>query len=182
MLLGNPREVRIRTTLQWGCGKVRSWPGSWRWAPRLRWVRPRRRGRPRHRSSRSSGAATARRSREWTRRRFVHSTARASRSERAIGPGRTRRTGRRSPSASRAFVVGGGAPLAEIRLSNLAVRYHTLGRPLDKAELTGPTRYACWVGNGLLAVAGDDAKGQMVDGQFLSETKPSGLQLVDTRT
>jgi len=85
-------------------------------------------------------------------------------------------------AGDRAFVVGGGDPLAEIKLSNLAVRYHALARPLDKAELTGPTRYARWVGNGLLAVAGDDAKGELVNGQAFSETKPSGLQLVDTRT
>jgi hypothetical protein len=86
-------------------------------------------------------------------------------------------------SGSRAFVVGADTdPVAEIRLSKLAVTYHELVRSFDKGVLSGPTRYARWVGNGLLAVAGDNAKGRDVDGEFLSDTTPSGLELLDTRT
>jgi hypothetical protein len=86
-------------------------------------------------------------------------------------------------SGSRAFVVGADTdPVAEIRLANLAVTYHVLSRSFAKGVLSGPTRYARWVGDGLLAVAGDDAHGQLVDGELLSDTTPSGLELLDTRT
>lgn len=86
-------------------------------------------------------------------------------------------------SGSRAFVVGAGTdPVAEIRLAKLAVTYHVLSRSFAKGVLNGPTRYARWVGNGSLAVAGDDATGQVVDGELVSDTTPSGLELLDTRT
>jgi hypothetical protein len=86
-------------------------------------------------------------------------------------------------SGSRAFVVGADSdPVAEIRLAKLAVTYHVVSRSFAKGVLSGPTRYARWVGNGLLAVAGDDAHGQLVDGELLSDTTPSGLELLDTRT
>jgi hypothetical protein len=86
-------------------------------------------------------------------------------------------------SGSRAFVVGADTdPVAEIRLAKLAVTYHVVSRSFAKGVLSGPTRYARWVGNGLIAVAGDDAHGQLVDGELLSDTTPSGLELLDTRT
>jgi hypothetical protein len=99
------------------------------------------------------------------------------------------------PQEGRAIVVGAGEPVAEVSLDSLAVSYHSLarasllsrlGRWLEPTALAkgtdGPTRYARWLGNGLVAVAGSDER--MYDdasGRHMSWT-PSGLQLLDTRT
>jgi hypothetical protein len=96
------------------------------------------------------------------------------------------------PTGRRAFVVAAGQPAAEIDLQRLAVGYHPLRRPTsplrrlaswlvppaEAKEISGPTRSAVWVGDGLVAVwggnAGMDPKGYAED--------PSGLELVDTTT
>ena len=99
--------------------------------------------------------------------------------------------------AERAFVVGGGAPIAEVDLKTLQVTYHQLREPgslLDRAlewlvptaaakgAISGPTREAVWLGNGLLAISGADvhviAQPRSVD----VTTEPFGLKLVDTRS
>ena len=85
-------------------------------------------------------------------------------------------------AGSRLFVLGGDGPVAEVDLRKLSVHYHTLGRSFDKAPLLGPTRYAAWLGGGLIAVAGEDGRGKVVSGELHSATVPSGLQLVDTRS
>jgi hypothetical protein len=100
------------------------------------------------------------------------------------------------PTGARAFIVQAGAPVAEVDLRTLRVRYHTLSDPISllgrlhdwldpKAEAKadqGPTRQALWLGRGLLAVtgfhghAGVDHRG----GQAEWAT-PAGLKLIDTR-
>ncbi len=96
----------------------------------------------------------------------------------------------------RAFVVGGGAPIAEVDLRTLEVAYHQLREPASllsrmlgwfvpaaaaKGPIAGPTREAAWLGNGVLAIAGADvhvvAQPRSVD----VTTDPFGLKLVDTR-
>jgi hypothetical protein len=94
------------------------------------------------------------------------------------------------PNGQRAFVVGGGAPVAEVDLRSLDVAYRHLRQPISllgrlrnwlepvaqaKGETHGPVRQADWLGNGLVAVSGYDARG----------TTPSaarGLRVIDTRT
>jgi hypothetical protein len=101
------------------------------------------------------------------------------------------------PSGNRAFVVGGGAPVAEVDLSTLAVTYHELrparsflGRVLDwfvpaaaaKGPIAGPVRQVVWLDDGKLAIAGMDV--DVVAQQFGIDvtTTPFGLKIVDTRT
>jgi hypothetical protein len=96
----------------------------------------------------------------------------------------------------RAFVVQAGAPVAEVDLRTLAVRYHELSEPisllgrlrdwLDPAAeakgIEGPERRALWLGEGRLAVTGTDnhveAGAQAVERVFAT---PTGLKLIDTR-
>jgi hypothetical protein len=96
------------------------------------------------------------------------------------------------PTGRRAFVVAAGQPAAEVDLQRLTVGYHPLRRPTsplrrlaswlvppaEAKEISGPTRSAAWVGDGLVAVWGGNArmdpKGYVQD--------PSGLELVDTST
>jgi hypothetical protein len=90
----------------------------------------------------------------------------------------------------RAFVVGGGAPVAEVDLRSMAVAYHDLRQPVSllgrlrnwlepvaqaKGETEGPVRYASWLGDGLLAVSGYDARGR-------APSAARGLKLIDTNT
>jgi len=100
-------------------------------------------------------------------------------------------------SGNRAFVVGGGAPVAEVDLRTLAVTYHELrpaksflARVLDwfvptaaaKGPIAGPVRQVVWLGDGKLAIAGVDV--DVVARQFGIDvnTAPFGLRIVDTRT
>lgn len=93
-------------------------------------------------------------------------------------------------AAQRAFVVGGSAPVAEVDLRSMTVTYHELREPISfldrfrdwlepaahaKGETEGPTRYARWLGHGVLAVSGFDARG-------MTPSKERGLKLIDTRT
>jgi hypothetical protein len=93
-------------------------------------------------------------------------------------------------SGRRAFVVGGGAPVAEVDLATMRVAYHRLAervsllgrlrkwlepRAFAKGESEGPVRTARWLGDGLLAVSGWDARGA-------EAPVAAGLRLVDTRT
>jgi hypothetical protein len=108
-------------------------------------------------------------------------------------PGESRHPGLAvDPSGGRAFVVGGGEPVAEIDLGSLAVSYHEPSRPISlfgrlrnwfepKAEAKGPllgsSRTALWLGNGKLAVTGSDGR----PGRDGVVTHAAGLTLVDTR-
>lgn len=93
------------------------------------------------------------------------------------------------PAEGRAFVVGGGAPVAEVDLATLGVAYHRLVEPASllgrlrewleppafaKGASEGPVRTVHWLGNGLLAVSGWDARGT-------EDPIAAGLKLVDTR-
>jgi hypothetical protein len=99
-------------------------------------------------------------------------------------------------ATERAFVAGGGAPVAEVDLRRLAVSYHELrtstsflGGVLDwfvpaaaaKGPIAGPVRQATWLGDGKLAIAGVDV--DVVARQFGIDVnnEPFGLKLVDTR-
>jgi hypothetical protein len=92
----------------------------------------------------------------------------------------------------RAFVVGGGAPIAEVELATLAVRYHDLARPASllgrlrnwlepeaqaKGPVAGSWRTARWLGGDKLAFTGED--GRALGGGKVDVTA-AGLTLVNT--
>ncbi|HKG10157.1 MAG TPA: hypothetical protein VKB07_06250 [Gaiellaceae bacterium] len=109
-------------------------------------------------------------------------------------PGEHRVPGLAIDSAGdRAFVVGADEPIAEIDLAALAVSYHEPARPISlvgrlltwleppaeaKGPLLGAVRRAVWLGNGLLAVTGEDGR----PGRDGVVTQAAGLSVVDTRT
>ena len=93
----------------------------------------------------------------------------------------------------RAYVVGGGEPVAEIDLRSLTVAYHQPSRPISlfgrlrdwlqpaahaKGPMLGSTRKALWLGNGRLAVTGEDGR----PGRDGVAVHPAGLTLIDTGT
>jgi hypothetical protein len=100
------------------------------------------------------------------------------------------------PSGARALVVQAGAPVGEVDLRTLRVRYHELSEPISflgrlhdwlepKAEAKaqeGPNRQALWLGHGLLAVTGTDTHASLRSpgGEAQWDT-PAGLKLIDTR-
>jgi hypothetical protein len=101
------------------------------------------------------------------------------------------------PAGRRAYVVAAGAPVAEVDLTTLRVGYHRLARPTSllrrlanwflppaaaKGTTDGPARSALWLGDGLLAVAGSDAVASNTRQGAREVQRPSGLQLIDTRT
>jgi hypothetical protein len=97
---------------------------------------------------------------------------------------------------NRAFVVGAGAPVAEVDLTTLSVQYHELGTPVSllgrlrdwlepeavaKVMPNGPERHARWLGNGYLAVWGLDnttTLDQRGNGQMRQSA--AGVKLIDT--
>ena len=89
------------------------------------------------------------------------------------------------PVGSTAFVVGGDQPVATVDLATLAVAYHDPTRTLARADkvLAGPTREAAWLGNGLLAVTGENDNAWLDANKAHQESvEPAGLTIVDTRT
>jgi hypothetical protein len=99
------------------------------------------------------------------------------------------------PEDRRAFVAGGGTPVAEVSLDDLRVAYHEPVRPVSlfgrlhdwlepKAEakgLNGPQRTAVWLGTGLLVVTGADEKAWVdAQGHWHTQFDPAGLSLIDT--
>lgn len=95
-------------------------------------------------------------------------------------------------AGDRAFVVGSGAPVAEIDLASLAVRYHETMRPASllgrlrnwleprvhaKGPVAGGWRTARWLGGGFLALSGEDGR---VTGPGTVKITPAGVTLVDT--
>jgi hypothetical protein len=98
--------------------------------------------------------------------------------------------------ATRAFVVGEAAPVAEIDLRTLAVQYHDLSHGTSsfgrlhgwlepaagaKAPPSGPTRSAAWLGDGKLLVSGFDIDVQTKAGKLELGARPAGLRVIDTR-
>lgn len=100
------------------------------------------------------------------------------------------------PGGGRAFVVGAGAPIAEVDLSSLAVSYHEVSTPISlrgrigawlepaaeaKVPLAGPVRSARWVGAGFLAVWGHDTEVTGQGREVHMREIPAGVKLIDTR-
>ena len=100
------------------------------------------------------------------------------------------------PAGARAFIVQSAAPIAEVDLHTLNVRYHSLSQPVSllgrlhdwlepKAEAKaeeGPTRQALWLGNGLLALTGNDGHATIAGAGDQEWATAAGLKLIDTRT
>ncbi|HEX6700072.1 MAG TPA: hypothetical protein VF101_05015, partial [Gaiellaceae bacterium] len=96
---------------------------------------------------------------------------------------------------SRAFVLQPDGPAAEVDLRTLAVAYHDLRGPSSllgrfAAWLTpaaqakganGPWRSATWLGDGLLALTGNDEHAVKKDSGLEMSSTPAGLAIVDTR-
>jgi hypothetical protein len=76
-------------------------------------------------------------------------------------------------AGGRAFVVQARAPVAEVDLSIFEVLSHSLGATASDV-VEGPTRHALWLGRGMLAVTGSDARRR-------GPESPAGLTLIDTR-
>jgi hypothetical protein len=90
------------------------------------------------------------------------------------------------PARGIAYLVGARNLLAEIDLSTLSVTYHTLAptssRRLARVEklLNGPTRFARWLGDGRLAIAGTNASTKVLKNKSVQETwTPTGVAVVD---
>jgi hypothetical protein len=71
----------------------------------------------------------------------------------------------------RALVVAAGAPVAEVDLRTMRVRYHRVRFPRSPPARRTSARDVLWLGNGLMAVSGDNAAG-----------RPAGVHVVDTKT
>jgi hypothetical protein len=99
-------------------------------------------------------------------------------------------------AGGRAFVVAADQPVAEVDLASLRVADHAprqpvgwLGRlagwlapPAQAKAVSGPARQACWLGDGLLAVAGSEARVHKdAGGQVQNEQVPSGVKLLEVR-
>ena len=98
---------------------------------------------------------------------------------------------------NRAFVVGAGAPVAEVDLATFSVQYHELGgsasllgrvrdwlEPRAEAKVwsSGPERHARWLGNGFLAVWGIDTESKLDQaGNPQARQASAGVKLIDTR-
>lgn len=86
------------------------------------------------------------------------------------------------PASRRAYVLGADEPVAEVDLHTLRVTYHALApaRSLQMRtkDIRGPYRTAKWVGDGVLAVTGWNARRPAGGGPRFD---PAGVHLVDTR-
>jgi len=97
----------------------------------------------------------------------------------------------------RAVIVQAGRTVAEVSLSNLAVRYHTLSEPVSLLQrlrnwlepaaqaklIEGPQRKAVWLENGLIAVTGADyTVSTNENGEPDVAAQAAGISLIDTRT
>jgi hypothetical protein len=89
------------------------------------------------------------------------------------------------PQAQTAYVIGGDGTVAAVDLATLTVSYHDQSRRLAHADkvLSGPTRAAVWLGNGLIAVTGENDRAWLDANHAYQETvTPVGLTILDTRT
>jgi hypothetical protein len=92
-----------------------------------------------------------------------------------------------------AYVVDPGGVVARVRLGDLSVSYHRLGRsllarlsawltpPAEAKGIAGPTLTARWLGDGLIAVTGTTySTARKKGGSVVYSTTPGGLRIVDT--
>jgi hypothetical protein len=89
------------------------------------------------------------------------------------------------PGANIAYVVGGDGTVAAVDLATLAVTYHDQPRTLAVAEkiVSGPSRDATWLGNGLIAVTGVNGQAWLDSSKNYQEiVKPAGLSIINTNT
>lgn len=100
------------------------------------------------------------------------------------------------PEGRRAFLVPATGAVAEIDLQTLAVSYHELDQPsllgrffrwltpaAEAKSIEGPTRYARWVGEEVLAISGTDyALERDAKGNEIEIGTPVGVRLIDTRS
>ena len=89
------------------------------------------------------------------------------------------------PVKNTAYVVGGDGTVAAVDLATLAVSSHETTRTLAHADkvLSGPTRDAVWLGNGLLAVTGENDNAWLdSNNKYQESVQPAGLTIIDTRT
>ncbi len=89
------------------------------------------------------------------------------------------------PVGNTAYVAGGDGTVAAVDLETLTASYHDPTRTLARADkvVAGPARDAVWLGNGLLAVTGENDNAWLDSKKTYQETvKPAGLTIVDTRT
>lgn len=89
------------------------------------------------------------------------------------------------PVGGQAYIVGGTGTVAQVDLSTLAVSSHNQPRTLAHADkvLSGPTREAIWLGDGLIAVTGENDRAWLDANHKYQETvSPAGLTIIDTRT
>jgi hypothetical protein len=99
-------------------------------------------------------------------------------------------------AGGRAFVVDPSGLVAEVDLARLRVSYHDTAAPASALAriaawlhpaaqakgMNGPYRTARWLGDGWLAVAGsDESATRDKSGNVTMSSRPSGLQLIDTR-
>jgi hypothetical protein len=90
------------------------------------------------------------------------------------------------PQAGRAYVISGDGLAAEVDLATLAVSYHhppmrTLASTTK--VLNGPSRRAIWLGNGLIAVTGDNGHSSIDPANTAPDSDtPAGLTIINTAT
>jgi hypothetical protein len=92
-----------------------------------------------------------------------------------------------------AYVADGGGLVARVDLRDLSVTYHTpaktlldrfgawLTPPAQAKAISGPSRTAVWLGDGLLAVTGADYFATRKRGTYVVSNAPAGLRVIDTR-
>ncbi len=101
------------------------------------------------------------------------------------------------PDGARAFLVPAAGSLAEVDLTTLALRYHDLSEPVSllgalrrwlspsaqAKEIDGPTRFARWLGDGLIAVTGTDYSTTTdAAGKRRLLGRAVGLRVIDTHS
>lgn len=96
-------------------------------------------------------------------------------------------------AGSKAYVVDPSGLVAAVDLRDLSVAYHRLSRPVferlsawltpaaEAKGMNGPTRAAHWLGDGLIAISGEDnTMARQKGGGFVASGTPSGLTVIDT--
>lgn len=85
------------------------------------------------------------------------------------------------PASRRAFVVGVDGSIATVWLDSLAVSYHPLGAGTFLKLVEGRTRMARWLGDGMIALSGQDMHITGRGRDARNSWEPAGLRLLDTR-